>query len=147
VSEKRLRWVRIDRHLIASPERVYRAWSDPDELMRWFPIRVDGSLAVNTRSDLIWPKERTWIDVQTAEPNRLFVFRWPWLPDDSCLTTVTVTIRPVGTGTLIRLEDGPFDIDQPGVLDAFEEALVGWAEAIAQLRAQLDYSVDLRASD
>lgn len=115
--------------------------------MRWFPTRVDGSLATGTRTELIWPKERTWIDVETAEPDRLFVFRWPWLPDDSWLTTVTVTIQPVGTGTLIRLEDGPFDIDQPGVLDALEEALVGWAEAIAQLRAQLDYSADLRASD
>ena len=37
-------------------------------------------------------------------------------------TTVTVTIRTAGTGTLVRLEDGPFDIDQPGVLEAFEEA-------------------------
>lgn len=147
MSEKRLRWVRIERHLIASSERVYRAWTDPDELMRWFPYRVDGSLAVGTRTELIWPKERTWIDVQAAEPNRLFVFRWPWLPDDSWLTTVTVTIQPVGTGTLVGLEDGPFDIDQPGVVEAFEEALVGWAEAIAQLRAQLDYSADLRASD
>ena len=142
-----LRWVRIDRHLDASPERVYRAWTDPTEMMTWFPLRIAGSLAVGTRSELIWTKERTWIDVQAAEPNRLFVFRWPWLPDDSYVTTVTVTIRSVGVGTRIRLEDGPFDIDQPGVLEAFEEALAGWVESIAQLRAQIDFFVDLRSGD
>ncbi len=144
---ERPRWVRFDRHIVASPERVYRAWADPEEMTTWFPLRIEGSLNVGTRSVLIWAKERTWIDVEAAEPNRLFVFRWPWLADDSYVTTVTVTLRSVGTGTQIILEDGPFDIEQPGVLDAFEEALVGWGEAIAQLRAQLDYFVDLRGSD
>ncbi len=144
---ERLRWVRIERHLDASPDRVYRVWADPVEMTRWFPTWIEGSLNVGTRSQLIWPKRRTWIDVVAAEPGRLFSFRWPWLPDDSYVTTITVTIRPSGTGTLVRLEDGPFDIDRPGVLEAFEEALVGWGEALAQLRAQLDFFVDLRRGE
>ncbi|MEZ4597998.1 MAG: hypothetical protein R3C32_14995, partial [Chloroflexota bacterium] len=58
--------------------------------------------------------------------------------------TVTVRLEPEGYGTLVRLEDGPFDISRPGVIDAWAEGLEGWGEAISNLRAQVDYSVDLR---
>ena len=145
--EPRLRWVRLERRLDASPERVYRAWSVPEELTRWFPLRIDGSLAPGARCEFVFTHHRMWIDVEAAEPNTTFVFRWPWLPDDSWVTTVRVTIEWSGTGSLVRLEDGPFDVAQPDVLAAFEDALAGWAEALAFLRAQLDFYVDLRPAD
>jgi hypothetical protein len=63
------------------------------------------------------------------------------------VTTVTVSIQPSGTGSLVRVEDGPFDVSQPGVGEAFDQALEGWAERLAFLRAQLDFYVDLRADD
>jgi putative phosphoribosyl transferase len=34
--------------------------------------------------------------------------------------------------------------EEPGALDAWAEALQGWGEALAMLRAQLDFSVDIR---
>ena len=142
-----LRWVRLARHLGASPERVFRVWTVPEELTRWFPLWVEGSLARGSRSELVFTQRRMWIDVQAAEPNSSFVFRRPWLPDDSWITTVTVTIERSGTGSLVRLEDGPFDIARPEVLAAFEEALVGWAEVLAFLRAHVDFFVDLRPTD
>jgi hypothetical protein len=56
----------------------------------------------------------------------------------------TVTITPRGYGSTVTLEDGPFDLTQPGVLDAYTECLEGWGEALAHLRAIVDFSVDLR---
>jgi uncharacterized protein YndB with AHSA1/START domain len=138
------RWIRMRRRLGAPPERVYRAWSDPEELARWFPEQVDGGLAVGSRTTLVWPEQRIWWDVVEAIPHRRFVFRWPWLDDERLVTTVQMLVSPVGYGSLIELEDGPFPIDQPGVLDAWAEALEGWTVALAQLRAHLDFSVDLR---
>jgi uncharacterized protein YndB with AHSA1/START domain len=140
------RLVRLTRRLTASPERVYRAWADPEELVRWFPLRVEGSLAVGTRSILIWDQERTWWDVVAAEPGRRFVFRWPWDPQERLVTTVTVTVSPIGMGSELTVEDGPFPIDEPGGLEAWAEALEGWAEAVTMLRAYLDFSVDVRRS-
>jgi len=142
--EATLRSVRMRRRLGATPRSVYRAWSDPEELARWFPEQVEGSLAVGTRTTLVWPQQRVWWQVQEATPDRVFSFRWPWLDSERLVTTVRVTIVPVGFGSRIELEDGPFPIDEPGVLDAWAEAIEGWAEALAQLRAHLDFSVDLR---
>ena len=138
------RWVRMRRRLDADPERLYRAWSQPDDLARWFPHRVEGSLAVGTRTVLVWPAQRAWWDVVLAEPSSRFVFTWPWPPDESVVTTVTVSIEPRGMGSRIDLEDGPFDLDDPPQLDAYAEAREVWGEALAMLRAFLDFSVDVR---
>jgi uncharacterized protein YndB with AHSA1/START domain len=138
------RWIRMKRRLDAPPERVYRAWSDPEELQRWLPDRVEGALAVGARTTLAWPDERVWWDVIEAHPSTTFSFHRPWSPDDQRTTTVRVTVVPVGYGSRVELEDGPFPIDQPGGLDAWSKALETWAEAMTMLRAHLDFSVDLR---
>ncbi len=138
------RVVRAERRLDAPPARVYRAWSDPGELATWFPHAVEGSLMPGARSILVWPDQRIWWDVVFADPDRRFQFRWPWLPDESLVTQVTVDIAPRGYGSLVRLVDGPFDLSLPGALDAYAECLEGWGEALTLLRARLDFSVDLR---
>src|SRR5205809_5178198 len=102
------RMVRMARRLNAPPERVYRAWADPEELARWFPDRIEGGLAVGARSMLVWPDRRVWWDVIEAHPNRTFVFRWPWLPDQRLITTVSVTIDPAEYGSRLELVDRPF---------------------------------------
>jgi len=139
-----VRTVRMQRKLDAPPYRVYRAWSAPEALSEWFPDAVEGSLTPGARSTLIFPDRRVWWDVLDAEPYSRFQFRWPWLADESWLTVTTVTITPRGYGSLVTLEDGPFDLTNPGVLDAYAESLEGWGEALAHLRAVVDFSVDLR---
>jgi uncharacterized protein YndB with AHSA1/START domain len=138
------RMVRLQRRLDAPPYRVYRAWSSPEALSEWFPTAVEGSLATGTRSTLVFPDQRVWWEVTAAEPYTLFQFRWPWLPDDAWVSTVTVRIASRGPGSQLTLEDGPFDLNKEGVLDAYAECIEGWAEALANLRAVVDYSVDLR---
>ncbi len=141
----RPRWVRMTRILNAPTYRVFRAWSHPEELARWFPQRVEGSLAPGTRTTLVWPDRRVWWDVVVADADRLFSFRWPWTANDAWITTVTVRLDPHGSGTRLVLEDGPFDLRLPAVLEAWGECNAGWGEALAMLRAHLDFSADLRA--
>jgi uncharacterized protein YndB with AHSA1/START domain len=132
------------RALDAPPARVYRAWSDPVELAHWFAPRVEGSLAVGASSVLIWHDRRVTLQVLEAHPDEIVRFRWSWLPDEGCVTQVVVEIRPRGYGTELVLTDGPFDLTRPGVMDAYAGALEGWGEALAGLRAHLDFTVDIR---
>jgi uncharacterized protein YndB with AHSA1/START domain len=138
------RTVRMVRRFDAPPTRLYRCLVDPEELVRWFPEQIEGSLALRTRSTLVFPHERTWWDVITLASDRRFEFRWPWLPDESWETTVSVTLERAGYGTLLTLTDGPFDLRVPGVLDAYAEACEGWGQALAWLRGWVDFSVELR---
>ena len=138
------RTVRRVQRFEAPPDRVFSAWSEPDELARWFPRRVEGGLAVGARTTLVWPDHRVWWEVVESRRSQLFVFRWPWPPDDHLVTTVNVAIRPSGYGSRLELTDGPFPLEEPGGLDAWAEALEGWGEAIAMLRAYLDFSTDIR---
>lgn len=138
------RWIRMRRRLDAPPDRVYRTWADPEELARWFPERIEGGLAVGSRCVLVWSDRRVWWEVTQARPNRDFAFRWPWLPDERLVTDVRVTIEPAGYGSRLELEDGPFPLDVPGAIDAWAEAIEVWSDALAKLRAHIDFSVDLR---
>jgi uncharacterized protein YndB with AHSA1/START domain len=138
------RWIHMRRRLDAPPDRAFRAWADPEELQRWLPERVEGSLAVGTRSVLVWPDERVWWDVVEAHPSSDFTFHRPWSPDERLITTVRLAVEPAGYGSRVGLEDGPFFLDQPGGLDAWAKALESWTEALTMLRAHLDFSVDLR---
>jgi uncharacterized protein YndB with AHSA1/START domain len=139
-----VRTVHMRKRVDAPPYRVYRAWSSPDALQEWFPDSVEGSLTPGTRSMLVFPDQRVWWEVLEAEPYSRFKFRWPWLEDESWLTEVTVTITPRGYGSTVVVEDGPFDLTVPRVLEAYAECLEGWGEALANMRAVVDYSVDLR---
>jgi uncharacterized protein YndB with AHSA1/START domain len=138
------RWVRMRRRLDAPPERVFRTWSEPEELARWLPLRVEGSLAVDTRTVLAWPDARAWWDVLEVTPNTTFRFRRPAHGETGPVTTVTVTVSPAGYGSWVELLDGPFELAEPGGLDAWAEAIATWAEALTMLRAHLDMSVDVR---
>jgi uncharacterized protein YndB with AHSA1/START domain len=144
VGTELVRTIRMARRLNAPPERVSRAWADPEELARWLPERVEGALAVGARTVLVWPDRRVWWEVVEARAGRSFAFRRPWLPDGRLVTTTRIMIEPAGYGTRLELEDGPFPLDQPGAVDAWAEALQSWTEALALLRAHLDFSVDLR---
>jgi uncharacterized protein YndB with AHSA1/START domain len=139
-----VRSIRLPRTLAAPPDRTYRAWADPEAIRGWFAEVVEGSLAVATRSVLVWPDRRAWIDVLEAEPERRFRFRWGLLPHDPFPSEVLVALGPRGYGTQLLLETGPFDLAVPGALDAYAAALEGWTDALANLRAQLDFAVDLR---
>jgi uncharacterized protein YndB with AHSA1/START domain len=146
-SHARTRTMLMRRRLIASPERVYRAWADPEELARWLPERIEGGLAVGSQSTLVWADRRETWHVVEAHPNRSFAFLRASSTTDQSPTTTTVRIDPLGYGSRIEIEAGPFTVDTDEGLDAWSDALQTWTEALAMLRAHLDFSIDLRVRE
>lgn len=138
------RMIQMERIVDAPPERVYRAWSDPETVRQWLASTVEGSLQPGVRSVLVFPRLRIDVDVLEAEPNHTFKFRWTHPVEGGITTVVTVSIRPIGYGSVVHLSDGPYDVADERVLDEYARAISIWAASLAQLRASVDYSVDLR---
>ncbi len=42
----RPRIIRMVRRFEAPPSRLYRCWTDPEEIVRWFPEQIEGSIAL-----------------------------------------------------------------------------------------------------
>jgi uncharacterized protein YndB with AHSA1/START domain len=138
------RTIKMERIVDAPPERVYRAWSDPETVRQWLVSTVEGSLLPGAQSSFVFPRHRIEIDVLEAEPNKRFRFRWTHPVEGGITTEVSVSIRATGYGSTVSLDDGPYDVAEEAVLDEYARAIEIWAAALTQLRASVDYSVDLR---
>ena len=138
------RMIQVERTVDAPPERVYRMWSDPESIRSWLSYEVQGSLMPGARSVLVFPRHQIDVHVLEAEPNTRFRFRWSHPEPEGVTTEVTVTVRQKGYGSQVVISDGPYDTDDAAVLDEYTRAIEIWAGALAQLRAYVDYSVDLR---
>lgn len=138
------RSIELERIVDAPPERVYRMWSDPDTMAQWLAYQVRGSLLPGARSTLVFPRHQIEVDVLEAQPDERFRMRWLHPGDLGLITEIAVRIRPKGWGSQVTLTDGPYDTDAEGVLDEYARAIAIWAAALAQLRASVDYSIDLR---
>ena len=138
------RMIEIERAVDAPPERAYRMWSDPESVRSWLSYEVQGSLMPGARSVLVFPRLQIDVHVLEAEPNTRFRFRWSHPEPGGVTTDVTVSIRPRGYGSVVAISDGPYDTDDAATLDEYARAIEIWAGALAQLRAYVDYSVDLR---
>ena len=138
------RMINITRIVDAPPARVYRAWSDPETVRQWLASEVEGSLLPGVRSSLVFPRHRIEVDVLEAEPNTRFRLRWIHPEETGITSEVTVAISPMGYGSKVPLTDGPYEVSEEAILDEYARAIEIWAAALTQLRASVDYSVDLR---
>jgi uncharacterized protein YndB with AHSA1/START domain len=136
--------IELERITDAPPERVYRMWSDPDTMNQWLSYQVRGSLLPGARSTLVFQRHQIEVDVLEAQPDSRFRFRWHHHGPPSLATEVSVAIEPKGWGALVTLRDGPYDISDEATLDEYARAIEIWSAGLTQLRASVDYSVDLR---
>lgn len=109
--------VEIKRTINAPPERVYAAWTDPEQLRQWFGpdcsqtrnLAADVCVGGRFRWDLIScdGKEVTVEgEYRELEPNRRIVFTWqnPGDPDwKEQVSIVTVELAGCENGTELRL--------------------------------------------
>ena len=126
-----------DRHIAATPETVWRFWTDPDHLVRWM-----GRIAtLEPRAGGVFRLDYGQGDVASghvveADPPRRLVFTWGWEnPDDPIQpggSTVEVTLEPDAGGTRLRLRhSGLDDASRQGHDEGWQYFLGRLAEATA----------------
>jgi uncharacterized protein YndB with AHSA1/START domain len=135
----------LARHYPVSPEKVWRAWTDPQALKRWWgpggqdpvslaqlDLRVGGRFRIVFGGPEGTDHEVQGVYREVAPPRRL-VFTWTWprsTPERESL--VTLEFRPAGGGTeLAFLHEQLFD---EAVRDNHRR---GWTESLAKLETYL----------
>jgi uncharacterized protein YndB with AHSA1/START domain len=107
----------IKRFINAPPARVYKAWTDPAELQRWFgpedvrTIKIDADVRVGGkyRWDLQKQDGEEWSclgEYRELVPGKKIVFTWKWDDDENWAehnSVVTVELSDRGGGTEVRL--------------------------------------------
>ena len=139
--------LRLERRYPVAPEKVWRAWTDPEALKRWWgpdandrvslaqlDVRVGGRFRI-----VFGGRQGTDHEVQgvyrEVVPNCRLVFTWTWpntTPERE--SVVTIVFKAAGAGTELDFRHDQF----------FDEAardghLRGWSGALEKLDAYLKY--------
>jgi uncharacterized protein YndB with AHSA1/START domain len=131
----------LTRRIRARPEKVYAAWTEPEQLIRWFgPATLKPGTA---RADLdlrVGGRYRISFEDQSGEyhevggvyrevvPNERLVFSWAWHSTPERESLVTVQLKPDGAGTLLVFNHAQF-FDEV----ARDNHQRGWNELLAKL--------------
>jgi uncharacterized protein YndB with AHSA1/START domain len=106
--------ITISRTVAATPERVFTAWTDAEELAAWWWPQLDGTTYdVDARPDGRFRIHSpgigatvTGVYTEVAPPRRL-VFTWRWEdegePEAAIEDTVVVTLEPDDGGTRVTV--------------------------------------------
>ncbi len=132
------RWrLRFTRTLPHSPEKVWRAVTEPEHLAHWFPTTIEGERAAGAplrfsfKDNLLEPFEG---EMLAYEPPRVLEFTWG--PD-----VLRIELEPSDEGTVLTLLD-TLEQRGKGARDA-----AGWHACLQELAAELDGKpADLQSS-
>ncbi|MDX1643246.1 MAG: SRPBCC domain-containing protein [Thermoanaerobaculia bacterium] len=121
-------------HLDASPERVWRAITEADELTAWFPESIEWEARQGGEGWLGWQSHgRFAARIEAFEPPRFLAWRWAREPDtsldetDTTLVEWTLTPRD-GGGTTLHLRESGF------VAESYrDENDAGWDHELGEL--------------
>lgn len=112
----------IERVFKASPERVFKAWTDPAILIKWWgpegfetpDCEMDVRAGGAWRTTMVSPKGEghtvSGVYREISPPTRL-VMTWGWEQDGERghETVIEVTFQPSGSGTKMRLVQSVFE--------------------------------------
>ena len=128
----------LQRHIKAPPASVYRAWTEPAQMMRWWgpsgatsvaetDMRVGGRFRVVFRTDDAEEHEVSGT-YQEVVPDERLVFTWAWRSTPERESLVSLRFEGEAGGTLLTLTHERF----------FDEAArdghrAGWTKSLGRL--------------
>jgi uncharacterized protein YndB with AHSA1/START domain len=120
--------LRFTRHLTHSPDKVWRAITDPEHRDAWFPQRIEGEWRVGAELKFVSEFGDFDGEVLAFDPPSLVEFRWG-------TDVIRMEVRPEASGCVLTLldtfaEEGKAARDAAGwhaCLDVLEGALSGQA--------------------
>jgi hypothetical protein len=87
----------------ASPEAIWKIWSDPPSWPTWNPLvkamTLEGPFAIGTSGDMTTPQGKHRVTLAELQPGSGFAFDGPLMP--GCIMTFRCKIAPSGSGSRI----------------------------------------------
>ena len=120
----------VERELAHSPDKVWRALTQPQLLEEWL-MKNDFKPLVDHRFRLRADWGAVDCRVLAVEPDKTLSYTWAAYGLE---TVVTWTLTPAGTGTRLRMDQSGFRPDQP---QYYEGAKGGWPRFFAALEQLL----------
>jgi uncharacterized protein YndB with AHSA1/START domain len=124
------RAVIVEREIPFSPEKIWRALTQPQLIEEWL-MQNDFKPVVGHRFDLRADWGSVDCQVLAIEPNKTLAYTWAAYGLES---VVTWTLTPTSTGTRLRMEQSGFRDDQQ---QAYQGAKYGWQRFFANLEQVL----------
>jgi uncharacterized protein YndB with AHSA1/START domain len=136
--------LRLERRFAAPRERVFRAWTDPAQLTRWFApsdqhstnvISLDVRAGGRYRIQMVSPSGNVYTVVGTfreVRPPERLVFTWTWEGKDMGETLVTLEFNDRGGSTDLVLTHELFPTQ-----DVRDEHSGGWDGCLSRLATLL----------
>ena len=133
----------LKRRLKAAPEKVYEAWTKPEQMTQWWgaadtskPPIAETDLRVGGRFRVqFWAKnEHHSVSgiYREVVPNRKLSFSWAWQTTPERESFVTIELNPVTDGTMLTLTHEQFFSEQ-----ARDDHGRGWNASLDRLEAFL----------
>ena len=132
------------RRFNASPEALWRAWTDPQSLKRWMAPTDRHSVELAETDVRVGGRYRLVMKAPDGElhdvsgvyrevvPNRKLVYTWAWRSTPERESLVTLQLRATGEGTELTLTHEGF-VDEA----ARDRHQHGWSGCLAQLERLL----------
>ncbi|WP_166791758.1 SRPBCC domain-containing protein [Cryobacterium frigoriphilum] len=137
-------------HIEASRASVWKALTDPDEMVKWFGDGVGfAALEPGATGSIDWDDYGSFpIEITEVVPDDSFGFRWSGIPAeqlDEYSTHVRFTIADAGTGTDVTVIESGFDTLPGGTRyrrDRLEQNREGWDVELDELAILLERATD-----
>jgi uncharacterized protein YndB with AHSA1/START domain len=120
---------------VLDPPAMWRIWTEPALLTRWWPTEASLDLREGGSYHFVWPAMDWHLrgTFLTVEPERLLRFTWSWDHDDLPQRTVAVNLDPLlDGGTRLTVEHGTYSDSATDVEDR-DSHLAGWLHFLGRL--------------
>jgi uncharacterized protein YndB with AHSA1/START domain len=133
----------------SSPEAVFKALTQADELMRWFPTRVESDPRPGGKFKFTWEfanaKENGSQQGEYVEvlPNRKLTYTWTAESVHTIPTLVTFNLTEAGEETIVELDHASMQsgVDHEKLHDMHANQ---WGFFMMNLKSYLETGMDLR---